>query len=88
LGSEPPAPATEAYPLSIEREDRRDTGQPVVIPTGTLAALIGEVSETLPAQETEPESTSSSSLFLWAGFIAALMIFIVAVVGSIIYFRR
>jgi hypothetical protein len=87
-GSEPAALPTEPYPLSVEREDRGGAGQPVVIPTGTLAALIGEVSETLPAQEAELESTSSSSLFLWTGFLAALMIFIAAVVGSIIYFRR
>lgn len=89
VGSEPTAPPTEPYPLSFEREDRIDAEQqPVVIPTGTLAALIGEDTGTVPVQEPEPQTTSSSSLFLWAGFIAALMIFIAAVVGSILYFRR
>jgi hypothetical protein len=88
-GFESTALPPEPYPQSIEREDRVDSGRPVVIPTGTLAALIGEVPEALPtSQLAEPETTSSSSLLLWAGFLAALMIFVAAVIGSILYYRR
>lgn len=90
-GSEATTQPTEPYPLSFERDDgARTEQQPVAIPTGTLAALIGEASGAAPVQEPEPalETRASSTLLLWAGFLAALMIFVLAVVGSIIYFRR
>jgi hypothetical protein len=95
-----PSPAFEAtalqtapYPLSVEGKGRGITaGQPAAIPTGTLAALIGESpgGAAASATDSEPEAqrASSSTVLLWAGFLAALMIFILAVVGSIIYFRR
>ena len=90
VGTDPAVPPTEAYPLSIDPEDRVDSGEPIVIPTGTLAALIGEVSEAeiAPPQEDVSETTSSSTLLLWTGFFVALMVFIAVVVGSIVYFRR
>lgn len=97
-----PAPAaSDAYPASQPSPAPVDTITPYpAVPAGddsspTPVPIIGDETETAIAPETAAGSQQINTrqatrgrLFLWGGFIVALLLFMTGVAGSIVLFMR
>ncbi|HEX6383345.1 MAG TPA: hypothetical protein VF177_01625 [Anaerolineae bacterium] len=99
--AETPPPATlEGYPAVQSSPQPAVTSSDPVAPATIEGGappipIIGEQSETLSGSETaassreaSPRQATQGRVFLWGGFIVALLLFITAVAGSIVLFTR
>lgn len=76
--------ADEVYPNDTANNDTVATPVPVI---GSSQGYTGTESDT-PNTTNGTASTSQGQIFLWLGFIVALLIFITGLIGSIILFTR
>lgn len=88
-------PATETTVSTTTLPDQPDSGtaQIAAVPNNAATPIvIGRtplIPNTTPPQQTEPSQESRlGDLYLWGGFIAAMILFAAAVLGSIILFTR
>ncbi|MEZ4516253.1 MAG: hypothetical protein R3C44_05220 [Chloroflexota bacterium] len=99
-----PAPEVpDIAPVDDSPQTNTDATQPYPAPTTDALGIIGESNQEAPANPvdqqdvgiasdtgapTDVAQSSAGLYFLWGGFLAALLIFATAVVGSVVLFAR
>ena len=88
-GSEPTALSPGAYPPVTSINPFSSTSESLF--SNTATAPINSTAQStnqLQDEDANPSQQGSSSLLLWLGFMLALIVFVIGVVGSIILFAR
>ncbi len=77
----PPTPTPDPYRPSAGNDG--DAPLPIGVPDGAQSPQ-----QTTTAAQPQPPADDRGLLFLWVGFLAAFLVFLTSIVGSIILFTR